>query len=148
MDPIFSIRTIRQLMNYKKCNAFIEWNKIDSYGRNALFYHNDIHCLDYLINQGADPLVIDNSGRNILFDRTSGVIIKYLLNYKLDINKEDFLGQTPIFYVKDLPTLKIYEENGANLFHKNTYGQTLLDRTKNNNIKNYLISRGLKYLSI
>ena len=143
MEPIFSFRTIRQLMNYKKCNAFIEWNKIDNYGRNALFYHNDIHCLDYLINQGTDPLVIDHSGRNLLFDRTNSVIIKYLLHYKLDINKEDFLGQTPIFYVKDLPTLKIYEENGANLFHKNTYGQSLLNKTQNNNIKNYLISGGL-----
>ena len=148
MDPIFSIRTIQQLMDYKKCNAFIKWNKLDGYGKNALFYHNNIYCLDYLIHQGADPHVIDHSGRNLLFDRTSSVVIKYFLHYRLDINKADFLDQTPIFYVKDLPTLKLYEENGANLFHKNTYDQNILDRIKNDNIKNYLIERGLKYTDI
>ena len=93
-----------------------------------------------MCKHGSNPNVKNYEGQTPIFTfRYKSK--KILIDYGSDIFALNNKGDTVLFRVQDLELFKFLESKGVDIKHKNKLGQTILDVTKNAEIRNSLASK-------
>ena len=96
-------------------------------------------------NNNGGGLFNHNNGGGIFHNNNNGGGIFHHNNNGGDVNKENNYGYTPLFIVSRygyLEVVKYLVEHGADVNKVEKYGNTPLSVSKNQSIKDYLISHG------
>lgn len=75
-------------------------------------------------------------------------VAEYLLDEGIDEDSEDRNGETPLMYAVregNIDMAKLLLKNGANKKIKNDKGERLLEVAKSNEMREFLLSLGLKW---
>ena len=101
----------------------LSYNDKNELGRTMFFAagKSPIEAVEYMIEHGADPLVVDSIGvtpLHIAAQRGNTEIAEYLINLGIDVNKADDQGRTPLvwtLWTDSLSTLELMLESGAKI---------------------------------
>lgn len=126
---------------FAKANA--DMNAMDSDGKNAIFYAQNVQTLEQLINAGALVDAIDKNGKTPLFSVRHPEMLTAFLNNGADVNHRDINGQTPIFYIHDLQLLKVLASQNAKFSISDNTGKTPLFYAESTNEAIFLMSKGV-----
>lgn len=100
-------------------------------GETALFIaikNNQSRLIDYLLEQGANPNLIDVNGNSVLHTIRSDALAERLLAKGAKVNHINQQGNTPLHTVHSLDLAKRFVAAGAALNKQNNSGQTPLIR--------------------
>jgi ankyrin repeat protein len=123
-----NFKYILKLVNMKIFNL----NHTNKYFRNVLFYATyDLITFKFLIDSGASTNLIDINNENLIFDlcrNNNDIILKYLLlNQNMNINLKNNQFYTPIYYAKNISTIKLLIDFGSYKYIMDITGKTFLN---------------------
>lgn len=126
---------------FAKANT--DMNAMDSDGKSAVFYAQNVQTLEQLIKAGTIVDAIDAAGKTPLFSVRHPEMLTAFLIHHADVNHRDIHGQTPVFHIHDIELLKILASNHANFSIRDNTGKTPLFYAESMNEAFFLMSKGI-----
>jgi hypothetical protein len=104
-------------------------NEPDAQGRTPLFYAPTVEVAQFLIEQGADPTLVDNTGGSPLFTVPGGTgVVEFLVSQcHLDPNAKNHQGNSVLHTIHDSELLKDVLAAGASPLLVNNAGLNALE---------------------
>jgi len=145
---------VKLLIDYANTNDFNNMNINEEEGYTPLTLSYELDCkniFEYLVKQDKiNKNQIDlRENRCILYyaiEKEDESAVEKLITYNADVDLVDNEGNTPIFYAvkkNNLRIINLLKENGADLNHRNSNKESLLNITKDSKIKDHLIKIGI-----
>ena len=115
---------------------------LDGYNRNAIFYVKDVKSLELLLQAGANPRLFDASGNSALFNVEGYEVIAMLIKLGLDPNHQNDDGKTALHKNRNSLAVEALLRLGAEVDMADHKGQTPLFLAANDRVEDLLFKYG------